>query len=273
MVPFLNRIPYSKQVSAPVLGLNKSFEGPGTNTVNNGMILSSSSIFEKGYDDEWAITFWIRRVIDSTMRFTVIKQGTDTVTPVPGLFIQVTQSGQTLIFSWDTASAERGVGLLTGTSPPLSTTTDWTLMTITYDGSRNFTTGLDVYSNTTEYTGRAIVNDPAPSDTVPFPQTPLTCASNTYTGASNDGADNIRVTDIAYWGVHFSSSDVSELYNSGTRLAPQSHSQAASLEHHFPFTNDTIDGGNDITDEVSQTVTGSFESAVTTAESSSDFPA
>lgn len=76
----------------------------------------------------------------------------------------------------------------------------------------------------------------------------IALGSNVWTYAKSGNSVETQFNDFSFWNKQLSASEVSEIYNSGTRMDLTTHSAASNLKGYYKFENDGTDssgeGGN-----------------------------
>lgn len=121
---------------------------------------------------------------------------------------------------------------------------DFTMITFAYNGSNSFSNAnIDCYWNGTNL-GQGYYANGLNSGTLAMSSSTdrqIALGSNTWNFTKSGNNTETLFNDLTIWNKRLSDSEVSELYNEGTRLNATDHSAAEDLEGYYKFENDGTD--------------------------------
>lgn len=121
---------------------------------------------------------------------------------------------------------------------------DFTMITFAYNGSNSFTNAnIDCYWNGSNL-GQGFYANGLNQGTLAMSSSTdrkITIGSNSWVFQKCGNNTETQFNDLTIWNKRLSDSEVSELYNSGTRLDATTHSAAEDLEGYYKLENDGTD--------------------------------
>ena len=121
---------------------------------------------------------------------------------------------------------------------------DFTMITFSYAGNNSFSNAnIDCYWNGTNLGQGFYANGFSQGSLNMSASTDrrITVGSNSWVFQKCGNNEETQYNDLTIWNKRLSDSEVSELYNSGTRMDATTHSAASDLEGYYKFENDGTD--------------------------------
>lgn len=215
-----------------------------------------SSFLGNNIDSAYSISGWVKS--DTSLGGQhMLFSSLDAISSGVGTLVWFNNSRQFFIFHRNASGT--GVRERFDNASALFSNAIWNHYVATNDGSGN-ASGFKLYINGTNTPSTSTIQD----DWVSEDLTP----DGVYIGSRNNGSQAFdgHVYDTVYWDVELNSTEVTELYNSGTPIDANDHSQSANILFYARFGNDPDDDATGGTGVIKDRV-GGFDGTPINTES------
>lgn len=231
-------------VGYPTITTTKSFTLDGVDEY-----LTMGNVLDKTGANAYSVSAWVKPSSLSTSAILSKRNGAAT----PGYVVYLDSVASRLRLYMEDAS---GNALFCYNASGVSTGS-WSMVTVTYDGSKS-TAGVKFYINGTLGTTTTITN--------------TFSGTATNSTAAKIGSEASRwyfaggIYSVSCWSKALSGTEVTELYNSGTPIDANTHSASANIQAYWRMGNDEFDDGTGTTGKIMDRA-GAFNATPTNTES------